>query len=65
MRVALIIGYASFGSLVSVPALTRSPRCYGLVDRLPWRVVLGSATTGALPKKFEAVFNSEGLRQSV
>ena len=32
---------------------------------LPWRVVLGSATTGALPKKFEAVFNSEGLRQSV
>ena len=33
--------------------------------RLPWRVVLGSATTGALPKKFEAVFNSEGLRQSV
>jgi hypothetical protein len=34
--------------------------------RLPWRVlVLGSATTRALPKKFEAVFNSEVLRQSV
>ena len=33
--------------------------------RLPGRVVLGSATTGALPKNFETIFKSEGVRQSV
>ncbi len=32
---------------------------------LPWRVVLGSATTGALPKNFGAVFKREDLRESV
>ena len=32
---------------------------------LPGRVVLGSATTGALPKNFETIFKSEGVRQSV
>jgi hypothetical protein len=30
-------------------------------SRLPWRVVLGSATTGALPKNFAGVFKSEDL----
>ncbi len=33
--------------------------------RLPWRVVLGSATTGALPKNFAGVFKSEDLWQRV
>ncbi len=32
---------------------------------LPGRVVLGSATTGALPKTFETIFKSEDMRQSV
>jgi hypothetical protein len=34
-------------------------------NRLTWQVVLGSATTGELPKNFGAVFKSEDLRQSV
>ncbi len=35
------------------------PRC------LPWSVVLGSATTGALSKKFAFVFKDEDLCQKV
>jgi hypothetical protein len=35
------------------------------VSRLIQRVVLGSATTGALPENFGAVFKSEDLHQSV
>jgi hypothetical protein len=33
--------------------------------RLSWQVVLGSATTRALPKNFGAVFNSEDCSRSV
>ena len=52
--------------LQPLPGRPSVPCPYRIFCRcLPGRVVLGSATTGALPKNFETIFKSEGVCQSV